>query len=113
MAVGEVRYVKFEVRSNHGDRRYVGLSRVQFFGREEVEGVTVKEVSSGQAFDPKNDPERAEAYPALEAVPAGGDTFDVTIRKRGSYDKTCKHKNHSFFYGIWDNMVYALDYLTF
>jgi hypothetical protein len=85
LAVGEVRYVKFEVRSNHGDRRYVGLSRVQFFGREEVEGVTVKEVSSGQAFDPKDDPERAEAYPALEAVPAGGDTYDVTIWKRGSY----------------------------
>lgn len=85
LSVGDVRYVKFAVRSNHGNKRSVGLSRVKFFGREEVAGVVVKEVSSGQAVDPKDDDDRAEAYPALEAVPAGGDAFDLTIWKKGSY----------------------------
>jgi hypothetical protein len=85
LTVSAVRYVKFAVGSNQGDPRYAGLSRVKFFGREDLEGVTVKEVSSGQAFDPKDDDERAEAYPALEAVPAGADAFDLTVWKRGSY----------------------------
>jgi len=69
-----VRYVRFDIRSNHdlgasymdGSSPLVGLSKVSFFGREEIAGVRVRSVSSGTAFDPAADAELGVLHPGAE-----------------------------------------------
>ncbi|KPK03451.1 MAG: hypothetical protein AMJ56_19095 [Anaerolineae bacterium SG8_19] len=41
-----VRYVKFEINTNHGDASYVGFSEVNFLSDSEIIGVTIEDVSS-------------------------------------------------------------------
>ena len=73
LAAARVRYVRFDVVSNHGDdwsgwTDFVGLNRVAFFGADgkEVEGARVHEVSSGLAHDPATDELRAPARGGFE-----------------------------------------------
>jgi hypothetical protein len=71
----DIRYVRFNVRSNHGNdwvgrTNIVGLSRVAFYdsGGEPIRTVRVHEVSSGVAHDPANDEVHPPARPAVELV---------------------------------------------
>jgi len=72
--VPRVRYARFDIKSNHdlgasylnGSSPFVGLSKVSFFGREEIAGVRVKAVSSGTAFDPAADAELGTLHPRAE-----------------------------------------------
>jgi hypothetical protein len=70
-----IRYVRFEVVSNHGNdwlgrTDYVGLSRVVFFDSSGtiVDPVRVHAVSSGVAHDPATDDVHPPAFPVLELV---------------------------------------------
>jgi len=49
-----------------GSSPLVGLSKVSFFGREEIAGVRVRSVSSGTAFDPAADAELGVLHPGAE-----------------------------------------------
>lgn len=58
----DVRYIRLDIKSNQnmpkysdGVTKYVGLSKVAFFGEQEIHGVKVQSFSSGQAFDPASD----------------------------------------------------------
>jgi hypothetical protein len=73
LAAPEVRYVRFDVVSNHADdwsgwTDFVGLNRVAFFDvdGEAIEGARVHEVSSGVAHDPVTDELRAPARAGFE-----------------------------------------------
>jgi hypothetical protein len=110
MQAAAIRYVRFDVVSNHGDdwsgrTDFVGLNRVAFFDADgrEVEGVRVHEVSSGVAHDPRTDALRAPAregfeligpwrvrFPAERGAPEEA-SFDELASWTGSEDEGIRH----------------------
>lgn len=86
--IDNARYIRFDVKTNrnttyysNGVSNYVGLSKVKFFGPDEISGVTIKSVSSGVAFDPASDEDLGVSYPPVELL---------TDRKNGPYLRVWK-----------------------
>ena len=86
------RYVRLEVKSNQNRPSYsegmsgrAGLSKVEFYGPDKIEGVRVHSVSSGRAFAPETDGILGSLHPAAEihARPEGGHALRVW--QSGSY----------------------------
>jgi len=85
LAEPNVRYVKLDIDTNHGDRQYVGLSKIKFFGPDEISAVTVEDVSSGLAADPKDDNSTGDPLPAIEILPKTNTEPYLRIWKPGIY----------------------------
>ncbi|MHC5004788.1 MAG: glycosyl hydrolase, partial [Planctomycetota bacterium] len=75
ISAGRVRFVRFDVVSNHGDdwlgrTNYVGLNRVVFHDSTgtRIDPVRVEAVSSGVAHDPATDDDHPPALPTFELV---------------------------------------------
>ena len=88
-----VRYVRFNIKSNHdlgtsymdGSSPFVGLSKVTFFGPAEIAGVRVKSVSSGTAFDPAADAELGVLHPDAEVWADQGKNSYLKVWTSGTY----------------------------
>lgn len=71
--IDNTRYIRFDAKTNHNSERCIngtseraGLSRVKFFGDNEIPGVRMHSVSSGVAFEPKSDDAVGSARPDSE-----------------------------------------------
>lgn len=83
LAAKDVRFVRFDVKSNHnrpnysdGVGKFVGLSKIIFFANQPIDGVTIESVSSGSAFAPRSDNFLGEVHVDAELrLAASGTTF--------------------------------------
>ena len=73
LQINSARYVRFDVKTNHnttfysnGVSKHVGLSRIKFYGHDDIAGVKIHSVSSGVAFEPASDDTVGTARPDSE-----------------------------------------------
>ena len=92
VAIENVRYIRFDAKTNYdnygwcdGISKYVGISKVKFFGPKEISGVRIHAVSSGAAFDPASDEDLGVAHLPAELLTDDKNMHYLRVWKPGSY----------------------------
>ena len=92
LAAKGVRFVRFDVKSNHnrpnysdGVGKFVGLSKIVFFASQPIDGVTIESVSSGSVFAPRSDNFLGEVHVDAELQLAASGTTFLRAWRPGTY----------------------------